>query len=261
MTSSKFFHVSWTIKEVRFLIALLVCALLAFALPPFTQSQSYHHFADERSFFGIARALDVLSNVGFLCAGAWGLAALALRKHGLGSVMAWSLGVFFLGVLLTAWGSAYYHLAPQDARLVWDRLPMTLAFSGTCGALGCARVSAKAGLMTLGVALCYGIASILVWQSTGNLTPYAVMQFGGLIWCAVAGVGGKRGVFNLPWGALLGFYVAAKAFEALDTVVYTASAHLVSGHTVKHVLSALAAASFACAIWNLRASIAVETQG
>lgn len=261
MTTSIFSRCAWSPKETRFGLVMLFFALLAFALPPFSQPQNYHHFADDRSFFGLTRAMDVLSNFGFLLAGAWGLAALVLRKAHLGSVMACSLGVFFSGVLLTALGSAYYHSAPQDARLVWDRLPMTLAFAGTCGALGCARVGAKAGFISLAASLCYGVASILVWQSTGNLTPYAVMQFGGLAWVAVAWVAGKRGSFDLPWGPLLGFYLAAKIFEALDTVLYTASSHFVSGHTVKHLLSALAAASFARAIWNLRSPIASKTQG
>ena len=39
-------------------------------------------------------------------------------------------------MLLTAVGSSYYHLAPDNERLFWDRLPMTIAFSSNsfCGA-------------------------------------------------------------------------------------------------------------------------------
>lgn len=33
--------------------------------------------------------------------------------------------IFFFGVTATAFGSAYYHLRPNDSRLVWDRLPVS----------------------------------------------------------------------------------------------------------------------------------------
>lgn len=40
-----------------------------------------------------------------------------------GEVLGWS--TFFVGIVATAFGSAYYHLKPNDARLVWDRLPVS----------------------------------------------------------------------------------------------------------------------------------------
>jgi hypothetical protein len=36
--------------------------------------------------------------------------------------------VLFAGVTLSSLGSSYFHLAPDNARLMWDRLPMTIAF-------------------------------------------------------------------------------------------------------------------------------------
>ncbi|MDM5181921.1 hypothetical protein PO883_32625 [Massilia sp. DJPM01] len=36
-----------------------------------------------------------------------------------------NLGFLLIG--LTAFGSSWYHLAPDDTRLVWDRLPIALA--------------------------------------------------------------------------------------------------------------------------------------
>lgn len=41
-----------------------------------------------------------------------------------------ALAVLFAGVLLTSAGSTWYHLAPTNDSLVWDRLPMTLGFMG-----------------------------------------------------------------------------------------------------------------------------------
>jgi hypothetical protein len=252
MNTSSLRLASFTPKETRFGLVMVFFALMAFVLPPYAQPQDYHHFADERSMFGIARSMDVLSNLGFLIAGLWGLRALSYQKNILDTSLAWSLRALFWGVLLTGVGSAYYHYAPQDARLVWDRLPMTIAFAGICGALGSTRVSPKAGLIALTASLIYGLGSIFIWRETGNLTPYAVMQFGGMAWIATAWVGGKKQAVDLPWGTLLCFYIAAKFFETFDAAVYAATSELLSGHTIKHLLSALAAASFAYALSNRR---------
>lgn len=240
----------WNRKERRFALALAFFVLLACALPPVAQPQGYHQFADGRALFGIPRALDVLSNLGFLCAGLFGLLALAARGSGLAPALKASLGVFFAGVVLTAIGSAFYHLAPQDGRLVWDRLPMTIAFAGVCGCLGSARVSSRAGWGALWASLAYGLGSVWLWSATGNLAPYVIMQFGGLAWVAVAWVGGARRPVDPPWGALLGFYLAAKLFESLDAQTFAATLGLVSGHTVKHLLSAMGAGSFAWSVWR-----------
>ena len=36
--------------------------------------------------------------------------------------------ILFLGILLTGFGSAYYHLDPTISTLFWDRLPMAVSF-------------------------------------------------------------------------------------------------------------------------------------
>lgn len=227
-------------------------SILAFFLPPFAQPQDYHHFVDERVLAGIPRALDVLSNLGFFLAGAWGLWEVHKPGSKVNGVAALAMDIFFLGVLGTAFGSAYYHWSPVDARLFWDRLPMTIAFAGVFSALATTRVSERSGRFVLFATLVYGVASIAIWRSTGNLMPYAIMQFGGLAWVAVAWVSGSVHKLNFPWGALLGFYLAAKFMESFDTEVFSATLGLLSGHTIKHLLCALASASFAWAMSNGR---------
>jgi hypothetical protein len=37
----------------------------------------------------------------------------------------WSWTLFFAGVTAVGFGSSYYHLNPNDATLVWDRLPVS----------------------------------------------------------------------------------------------------------------------------------------
>lgn len=209
---------------------------MAFIMPPIAQPQDYHHFVDVRRWMGIPRALDVLSNIAFFMAGLFGLRAISAKKSLYPKSIMWSLEVFFWGVLLTAFGSAYYHWNPLDSTLVLDRLPMTIAFSGICGALGSSRVSPRAGFAALFLALTYGFSSIAVWQSTGNLAPYAIMQFGGMAWLFVAAIFGQRRPIDLPWLGLLGFYVAAKIMEHFDQLFYILTQGLISGHTAKNML-------------------------
>jgi hypothetical protein len=113
-------------------VSIAVAAV--FLLPPIPQSQAYHSFADQRTMLGIPRCLDVVSNAPFLLVGLLGIAFLIRRPaqdepaHFIESRERWHYFFFFLGVTLTSLGSSYYHLAPGNERLVWDRLPMTLGF-------------------------------------------------------------------------------------------------------------------------------------
>ena len=45
---------------------------------------------------------------------------------------------------------------------------------------------------------------------------------------------------NKEYLSALGFYVAAKIAEALDKKIYSATGHMFSGHTLKHLLSGVA---------------------
>src|SRR5688572_26877625 len=58
-------------------LSVFVCVGLAFvASGPIAQFADYHHFADQRTFAGIPRAADVLSNVAFGVVALWGVAYL-----------------------------------------------------------------------------------------------------------------------------------------------------------------------------------------
>lgn len=37
----------------------------------------------------------------------------------------WAWACFYMGLIATAFGSSFYHLKPNDPRLVWDRLPVS----------------------------------------------------------------------------------------------------------------------------------------
>src|SRR5579871_2800475 len=119
-------------RRVQLIVILAIIGVVAsLVLPPLKQPQSYHHFADEREFFGIPNFWNVISNGGFLVVGVWGLGLVCFtsaRKYFIDPFERWAYAMFFFGVLLTCLGSGYYHLKPADATLVWDRLPMTIGF-------------------------------------------------------------------------------------------------------------------------------------
>ena len=139
-------------RKRNWLIALFTLACIAAALlsPPMPQPLSYHAFVDQRDFFDIPNFLDVASNIGFVVPGVWGL-WVTLRRR---TIFATSLErvpyvVFFIGMLLTSIGSSYYHLAPDNERLFWDRLPMTIAFMSLIAAQLNERINVRVGMSLL----------------------------------------------------------------------------------------------------------------
>jgi hypothetical protein len=220
------------------LTAAVVVGSLALMLaqPPFGQDPQYHDFADRRAFFGIPNFFDVASNLAFLAVGIAGLRT-CLSNH-LGSARnAWV--VMFAGVTLVGAGSAYYHWNPGDPTLVWDRLPMTIGFMGLFAALLGEYVSDRLGGLLLAPAVLLGCSSVAYWHWSGDLRFYAWVQLLPLLTVAVVMVL-YRARYTHQWllPAALGWYALAKVAELSDGEVLVLSQGLVSGHTVKHLLSA-----------------------
>jgi hypothetical protein len=226
---------------------LLVACLAALALasfgPSVAQHAQYHAFADQRVWQGLPRAMDVLTNLPFAMAGTWGLGCLWLASLESDLDRRTQLAVvFFGGLLVTAMGSTYYHLQPDNLGLVWDRLGMVVAFAGLLGMAVADRISLRAGLAVLAATAVLGPMSVLLWYHTGDLLPWAVLQGGGmLLVLALALRKPLSGGWGLPLMAVMALYAAAKLFELGDHVVFEWTHGLVSGHSLKHVLAALAA--------------------
>jgi len=151
--------------------------------PPIAQNTAYHDFADQRTLLGVPHFWNVASNAPFLVLGLAGLwyYALGARSRG-GAAFTYAVErlpylLLFLGVLLTAFGSAYYHLHPNNEHLVWDRLPMALGFTALCSGLLIERVGLRLGLIAFPVLIAAGVGSVLYWQQTGDLRPYYFVQF------------------------------------------------------------------------------------
>jgi hypothetical protein len=226
--------------------------IVVFLFPAIPQSESYHNFADTRAFIGIPNALDVLSNAFFLMVGLLGM-HYVLRKpqevsasRFLDPRERWPYFIFFLGVALTTFGSAYYHAHPDDTRLVWDRLPMTLGFMSLLAATLNERVSVKTGLRALLPLLIFGVASVGYWSVTqshrrGDLRPYVLAQFGSLaVLLLLVALFPPRYTRGSDLIVSLGIYALAKAFEAADRPIFNLGS-IISGHTLKHIAAAFSA--------------------
>jgi hypothetical protein len=243
-------------KEAGVALTLLVASVLWLLMPVVPQPPGYHGFADDRPFLGIPNAADVLSNLAFVAVGLLGLSRLQHTRRPLVPAARISLYVFFIGLFLTGFGSAYYHWNPTDATLVVDRLPMTVGFAGVFGGMLAERISARAGLAVLLLMLVIGPASVIYWQRTGDLSMYAVVQFGGMAAILLLLSLTARGDDPFPWWALIAWYAVSKVAEAGDVLVWNATREVVAGHMIKH----LAAAAGGLAIANALTSPPAATR-
>jgi hypothetical protein len=215
------------------------------------QDQDYHRFADGRMFLGIDNAADTLSSLTFLLAGALGLLFLWRERASRmpprfaapeEMLPYWA---FFGAITLTGFGSMYYHLVPNDSRLVWDRLPMSIAFMSLLAAVIAERVSKAAGVRLLLPLITLGAASVLYWPVSAlfgseDLRPYVAVQLGSigmvLALCAMFPSRYAKGGTIFIVAALYGI---AKFFELKDREIYELG-HWISGHTLKHLAAAAA---------------------
>ena len=227
-------------RRVAWLTAIVLAPLLYLLLlhAPIPQDKGYHLFADARTCLGIQNFGNVASNLAFLLVGVIG-AMWCVRNLKSGARLSWM--VFFVGVALVFAGSGYYHATPNDDTLVWDRLPMTLAFMGLFAALMSEHLGVQFERPVLIPALLIGVASVFWWRYTDDLRVYIWVQGAPLLaipfmLAMFPGRYTHRGY--LLYGLV--FYALAKVAEYYDRETYALTSQFVSGHSVKHVLAAMA---------------------
>lgn len=201
---------------------------------PLAQSLAYHRFADTRPLFGIARAADVLSNIPILLVGLYGLLRLGRQVH-----IDTGRALFFFGLATTGLGSMWYHLTPDNASLIWDRLPMAWTFAGVLGVAFTSMTRRAWNLRETFYAMVVASLTVFWWVKTGSLWPYVLLQFGGMAVLAGCLLFGKLKPAK-RWIGLLATYAIAKALESGDIFLWELLSHTVSGHTLKHLVCALA---------------------
>ena len=232
-------------KSLRQYIPLIVIASLAgVALlhGPIAQPLDYHDFADQQTISGIPHFADVFSNLGFALVAVWGWLLLAPASNHVGIKNGWAgYRLFLMGLFFTAIGSSYYHLAPDNAHLVWDRLPIALACAGLlAGVWGDVRQKSSAMLsVLLAVAAVFSVAW---WYFTeqigaGDLRPYLLLQALPIVLIPL-----WQWIYNMPrierwaFGGGLVLYVIAKFAELNDHEI-AAVFGVLTGHTLKHLLA------------------------
>ena len=222
--------------------------MLTSRMGPIPQPPSYHQFADQRTLLGIPRFADVVSNIGFAIVGVWGIIFLrqqsASKRAFIDLRERWPYMVAFLGFVLTSAGSAYYHVLPTNARLVWDRLPMTIVFGALIGAMIAERISVEAGLNLLPLVVLASMGSVLQWywdelHGRGDLRFYASVQVYSALVLILVLLIRSRYTHGYLLAVVFGFYVLAKVFEELDDQIFSRT-RFVSGHTLKHLAAAAA---------------------
>lgn len=227
------------------LLALVAAAAAvgAFLLDPIPQDLEYHAFADRRALFGVPNFWNVATNLPFLLIGAWGLLN---TRHLAGEELKTHYRVYCGAVALVAFGSGWYHLAPSNASLVWDRLPMTVAFMSLFSALLADRLSWLLGRALLWPLIVAGTASIAWWirgesMGQGDLRAYGLVQFLPMLLMPMILLMWREGsIAARPLWLALGAYAAAKITEHYDAAIY-AAVGFVSGHSLKHLAAAAAA--------------------
>jgi Ceramidase len=225
-------------------MAVAVAAIgVVFLIDPIPQDPSYHEFADGRKFFGVPNFWNVATNLPFLFVGLLGLVKFRRLAN---PALAFHYSFLSTAVAAVALGSAHYHLQPSNETLVWDRLPMTVAFMTLFSAVIADRVSWRIGVALLWPLVIAGLASIGWWVRTeadgaGDLRPYAVVQFLPMLLIPLILVTWPKSGMNerLLWMALAA-YAAAKIAEWLDLGIFDLTG-LSGGHALKHLLAALAA--------------------
>jgi hypothetical protein len=214
---------------------------------PIAQLPDYHQFADQRALHGLANAADVLSNAGFALAGIWGMLRLRPMRRGPELAAGWpGYFLFMVALVMTAAGSGFYHLAPDNARLVWDRLPIALACAGLLAGVRAETGPRINGRLWAGALAIAGVLSVWWWyltERTGqeDLRFYLLLQLLPLLliplWHAIYRAPRDQ---RAAFAAAAVLYLLAKAAELNDHAVFVAL-HWISGHTLKHLLATAAA--------------------
>ncbi|HEX3321621.1 MAG TPA: hypothetical protein VHR84_13025 [Terriglobales bacterium] len=235
------------------IVSTILLALIGLFVKPIPQPLEYHNFADQRPWLGVPNAGDVLSNIPFALAGLWGFYLLFTpgKLIFLDRRERWPWVGVAVGLFLTAFGSAYYHLAPDNARLVWDRLPMTIVFMSFVAALIAERIAVPLGLWLWPLLLAVGIYSVFQWQASelrgaGDLRLYAGVQIYAVLVALVMLLVPARYTRTWDLAIVAGWYALAKLLESFDRHIFALDGGLVSGHTLKHLAAAMAG------VWLIR---------
>jgi hypothetical protein len=244
------------VRRRVWLLLLAVVALygvLRLSLGPLPQDPAYHLLADTRACAVVPHAGDVITNLAILLAGMFGL---ALRpRMSVAPEAGTAVNVLIAASILTAFGSAYYHWAPTNATLVWDRLPMAIVLMSLLALVMADRVHPFFARAALWPFTALGILSVVLWgvseaMGQGDVLLYLIVRVGAEIAIVVLLILRQPRHTGSMWlAAALLSEVAMAFFQHFDHELFRLTRGLVSGHNVKHVMAGVA---LAFVFWWLR---------
>lgn len=241
----------WWMRLAVVVVPAVAGIVVLLCIDPIPQDPAYHDFADTRQFLLIPFFGDVVSNFVLILIGMRGLFFMLRNTphrrrqpfREFRERLAYS--IFFGGVILTGLGSTWYHMEPAADRLFWDRLPMALTFMSLLTIIIGERVGTKVGNTLLWPLVIVGLGSVFHWHLTesfgeGDLRFYGLVQYYPMIAIPLMLLlfPPRYTEGNLFWGVVF-FYGVAKICELFDEQIFEVNG-LVSGHSLKHLFSALA---------------------
>jgi len=235
-------------EKIGYIIIASVAVLAVIAIfvqDPIAQDPAYHLLADTRGIWHLQNFWNVVSNLPYLILGIVGIYKIT-QSPDIEILAEFKLAyiLFFSAVAIVAFGSGYYHLAPNNNTLVWDRLPITIVFMSFFTILLSEFISIRVGKVLLFPLIAAGIASVVYWHMSegwgqGDLRFYALVQFTPVILIPVILLCFRSRYTRVYgyWG-LFFTYTIAKLLEHFDMEIFQLLG-FISGHSIKHLVSAL----------------------
>ncbi len=229
-----------------YVVGLFVAMLIWHALP---QDPGYHVFAS-RSSPGID-LVNVLTNLAYLLAGVLGWLVIGRGTAFASSFERMLARLFFAALFATGLGSAWYHAAPDNLSLLWDRLPLSVVLVSVTALLLAERTLVdRAGKSLVVVWLLIGPLAVIYWYftetfATGDLRPYVALHAMLIIVPLFAFLLPARYTHAFGHLIALALYLFGYLGDRLDHQIYSLTGEFVSGHNIKHVATGAAAAMVA----------------
>jgi hypothetical protein len=154
---------------------------------------------------------------------------------------------FFAAAIGVGLGSGYYHWAPSNPTLFWDRIPMTLVVAALAGGLTVERFGGRAGVaVAVGLAL-FLPGTLVYWRAseaagTENIWPYLAGMNGALaVTALMVALFPSRYTEGRHIVIALAVYAVAMLFDTLlDQWFYDSLGQIMGGHAFKHLLATVA---------------------
>ncbi|KAE9609330.1 hypothetical protein Lal_00020427 [Lupinus albus] len=232
----------WKTSFTIYGVAFLCCICFLFFAPIISRFPNHHYFVDMRNLFGVPNTLNVITNFPFLVVGVLGfvltLDGSFFNISSRGEVCGWVL--FYGGIAGVAFGSAYYHLRPDDDRVLWDTLPMMVALSSLLSSLVAERLSQRFGLCCL-IALIFSAFLCVAYERIYNDIRFCMM-FQLMLPLAIPVIAflcRSKYTHSRYWFLSTGIYLLAKFEGATDRNLYRLNNYIISGHSLEHLCLAL----------------------